>query len=103
MLCLAGQLHKCSFYFLTHFLSLVSCPFLSLSPPPFTCVVRFLLGDCFMAVDEDYVNDKLEELKEEKQGEIDALEKRIGGITDRQKELKASLYERFGSSINLDA
>ena len=72
-------------------------------PPPFTCVVRFLLGDCFMAVDEDYVNDKLEELKEEKQGEIDALEKRIGGITDRQKELKASLYERFGSSINLDA
>ena len=56
-----------------------------------------------MAVDEDYVNDKLEELKEEKQGEIDALEKRIGGITDRQKELKASLYERFGSSINLDA
>jgi chaperonin cofactor prefoldin len=56
-----------------------------------------------MSVGEEYVNDKLEELKDEKQVEIDGLEKRIQGIGDRQKELKAQLYERFGTSINLDA
>jgi chaperonin cofactor prefoldin len=56
-----------------------------------------------MAVDEDFVNEKLEQLKEEKQQEIDALEARIAGITTRQKELKQELYERFGNSINLDA
>lgn len=63
---------------------------------------KFLLGDCFMSVTEDYVNEKLESMKDGKQEEIDALQKRLDGIAARQKVLKDLLYQRFGNSINLD-
>ena len=63
---------------------------------------KFLLGDCFMSVTEEYVTDKLESMKDGKQAEIDALQKKLEVISARQKVLKDLLYERFGNSINLD-
>jgi hypothetical protein len=33
---------------------------------------------------------------------VDTLDEEIGGITDRQVELKKELYGRFGNSINLE-
>jgi len=64
---------------------------------------RFLLGDCFMAADEEFVTEKLEGMKDEKQKEMDDLEAKLEEIKDRQRVLKDELYERFGNSINLDA
>ena len=40
--------------------------------------------------------------KRELQGVVDTLDEEIGGITDRQVELKKELYGRFGNSINLE-
>ena len=55
-----------------------------------------------MSVTEEYVTDKLESMKDGKQAEIDALQKKLEVISARQKVLKDLLYERFGNSINLD-
>ena len=56
-----------------------------------------------MATDEDYVNERLESMKEEKEEEIADLKAKLGVIETRQTELKTALYARFGNSINLEA
>lgn len=55
-----------------------------------------------MATDEDYANERLEEMKDEKEKEVADLNSKLEAIAARQKELKAALYGRFGNSINLD-
>ena len=64
---------------------------------------RFLLGDCFMTADEDYANERLEAMKEEKEQEVSDLKAKLDNISSRQAELKSTLYARFGNSINLEA
>lgn len=56
-----------------------------------------------MAADEDYANERLEAMKEEKEQEVSDLKAKLDGIAARQAELKAALYARFGNSINLEA
>ena len=56
-----------------------------------------------MAANEEYVTEKLEGMKDEKQKEMDDLEAKLEEIKDRQRVLKDELYERFGNSINLVA
>ena len=37
------------------------------------------------------------------EGDVSALEARMGELREEMDELKAALYERFGRSINLEA
>ncbi|GMI23487.1 hypothetical protein TrCOL_g1880 [Triparma columacea] len=64
--------------------------------------VSLLLGDAFITVSEEDATEFCEEQVEKLQGVVDTLDEEIGGITDRQVELKKELYGRFGNSINLE-
>lgn len=65
--------------------------------------VKLMLGgEAFVDVEEDFANDYCESAQEKVQGEMDAQDAAIEKITARQKELKALLYGRFGSQINLE-
>ena len=56
-----------------------------------------------MTADEDYANERLEAMKEEKEQEVSDLKAKLDNISSRQAELKSTLYARFGNSINLEA
>jgi len=66
------------------------------------CVKLMLGGESFLDVSEEYATEYTERQQEKLQSELDELESTIDTITKRQKELKALLYARFGTDINLE-
>lgn len=64
--------------------------------------VKLMLGEAFMEVDEDFATEYCDKECDRLRTLKDGLEKEKDGITARQKELKESLYSRFGNSINLE-
>ena len=47
-----------------------------------------------MTADEDYANERLEAMKEEKEQEVSDLKAKLDNISSRQAELKSTLYAR---------
>ncbi|KAJ8604360.1 hypothetical protein CTAYLR_002550 [Chrysophaeum taylorii] len=65
--------------------------------------VKLMLGgEAFLEVDEDYANEYCETMQEKLQADMEEHNAAIGKIETRQKVLKADLYARFGTSINLE-
>lgn len=64
--------------------------------------IPFVVGECFVHLPGDEVEQRLQSLLEETRCDIDRLE---GDLKDTQLEmasLKSTLYAKFGDSINLE-
>lgn len=60
------------------------------------------IGECFVSVDEDYAKKHHEKLLARAKDELDKLGDSKSEVEKQMKELRAHLYAKFGSSINLD-
>ncbi|XP_030768091.1 probable prefoldin subunit 4 [Sitophilus oryzae] len=65
--------------------------------------IPYLVGEVFIYQDLETTQKCLEEAKEKISAEITALNTKSVGIKDQMSELKAHLYGKFGSHINLEA
>ncbi|AFZ80901.1 prefoldin subunit, putative [Theileria equi strain WA] len=63
----------------------------------------YKIGDCFMKLTEQELESELEKVKEGLQEEADKTKERIETCKKECDSLKASLYAKFGSRINLEA
>ena len=64
--------------------------------------IRIKIGESFFKVDEDYASEYLETLRGEAEGKLAANSDKCETIKTEMDELKAHLYGKFGSSINLE-
>lgn len=64
--------------------------------------IRYAIGECFVHFERESAENRLESLTEETQKELDSAQSQIEEIQDQMKSLKASLYAKFGNSINLE-
>ncbi|GKY90615.1 hypothetical protein MPSEU_000035100 [Mayamaea pseudoterrestris] len=64
--------------------------------------VLLMLGEAFFEESEDYATQVCEQLVEQAQAKLDALETELQAIAKEQGVLKNILYDRFGKSINLE-
>ena len=65
--------------------------------------VKLMLGgESFIDVTEDYATEYVDRETERLQKDLEAIDDVIATITSRQKDLKAILYARFGTDINLE-
>lgn len=63
--------------------------------------IRYVAGECFVHMDKDAAESRLQDLVDTVKGDVGKLEEQIAATQARMKELKAVLYGKFGSSINL--
>ena len=63
---------------------------------------RYAFGECYYEVSKDRADELLEEQKDKVQEEIDGLKVELSKVVDTLADLKAALYGRFGSNINLE-
>lgn len=64
--------------------------------------LKLFVGEAMIEVDEDRATKYVEKMQEEKQTELEELQDELEKTEDECKSLKAHLYARFGSSINLE-
>jgi prefoldin subunit 4 len=64
--------------------------------------LKLSMGDCFLDVEEADIENELERLKEIAQKKKDQYAEEVSQCEERQTELKAQLYGRFGKTINLE-
>merc|ERR1711988_603182 len=64
--------------------------------------IKYAVGDTFSCFDTDSAGEMLEEEMAKMQKELEAQEAAMGGIEEEMKELKVTLYAKFGKSINLE-
>jgi len=65
--------------------------------------VKLMLGgESFIDVSEDYATEYCEREQRKLEAELEVVEEVISKATERQKDLKALLYARFGTDINLE-
>ena len=64
---------------------------------------RIRIGECFFSMSGDDAQTMLERLQEEKTAAKKAQEDLIAQTDKRMAELKAQLYAKFGTTINLEA
>jgi prefoldin subunit 4 len=65
--------------------------------------IRLKIGESFFRVNEDYANEYLEDLKSTTDAELTAKTDECENIRGEMDALKAELYTKFGSSINLES
>jgi prefoldin subunit 4 len=63
--------------------------------------VRYVSGECFIHIPKETAEERLQKLSETVTKEKEEYEGRMETTSERMKELKAILYGKFGSSINL--
>lgn len=64
---------------------------------------RYRIGDSFFSLPVPEVQELLTASVERIDGEVSAVEDKLGELREEMQELKAALYGRFGKSINLEA
>eukprot|EP00667_Euglena_gracilis_P025774 EG_transcript_30488 len=64
--------------------------------------IKFVLGEAFVAMSVERVEELLEERKALLEKEIADLDMELEGIQTTMKEFKAQLYAKFGKSIYLE-
>eukprot|EP01080_Neovahlkampfia_damariscottae_P011308 gene11308-4119_t len=64
--------------------------------------IKLSVGDSFINIQQDEVEEILEERKSKITKEVQAKKKNIEEIKKKMKSLKAELYAKFGTNINLD-
>ena len=64
--------------------------------------VRFVVGECLVHLDKDTAEERLGGHTERVQKEVAELGGELEDVKDKIKNLKAVLYAKFGTSINLD-
>ena len=65
-------------------------------------IFKFRIGEVFVQMSTDDVNQLIEKQKEELQGEIHELEAEIDALKKSLADLKVKLYGKFGNNINLE-
>jgi len=60
------------------------------------------IGEVFVHMSQDGVNEYIDKQKEVLEGEIEKLDARASGMVSSLKELKTKLYAKFGKNINLE-
>ncbi len=64
--------------------------------------VMLRIGECFVAVDDDYAKAYHTQVSERTKKELEQLNDAKADTERQMKELRSHLYARFGSNINLD-
>lgn len=64
--------------------------------------IHFRVGESFMAMDKDEAEQMLEEKRKELDVEVAELQVRIAPMKEEMSNIKAKLYAKFGTNINLD-
>eukprot|EP00049_Salpingoeca_infusionum_P022429 m.6664 g.6664 ORF g.6664 m.6664 type:complete len:132 (+) comp5181_c0_seq1:264-659(+) len=64
--------------------------------------VKMKIGDCFFSMVQDDAETVVSGLQEINEQDVDALNGKIEAVEKRLAELKATLYGKFGKSINLE-
>lgn len=64
--------------------------------------VPYVIGECFVYLPKEQVEEKLEQGQRELQEQVDQLEEELKGIKVKMAELKTVLYGKFGNAINLE-
>jgi prefoldin subunit 4 len=64
--------------------------------------VPYRIGDSFYTLSTEEATERMEGDKEAINGEVDKLEEEVEGIREELGHLKAKLYGKFGTSINLE-
>ncbi|XP_033212947.1 prefoldin subunit 4 [Belonocnema kinseyi] len=65
--------------------------------------IPYQFGEVFITQDLEKTQKSLEEAKKKKQAEISCLEGKCADLKETMNDLKAQLYAKFGSHINLEA
>jgi len=65
--------------------------------------IPVLVGESFVLFTSDEVQENITTLKTRTKDEISSLESRVREIKSEMDDLKATLYEHFGSNINLES
>jgi len=64
---------------------------------------RFAVGDSYVQLDKDSIENKLQEYGSEIDKEIGALNTELASIQEQMGQLKATLYAKFKNNINLES
>ncbi|EFC35408.1 predicted protein [Naegleria gruberi] len=64
--------------------------------------ISYVVGELFVEVNADQAEKLLDERKEKVKKDLKDRQKEFKDIENKMKELKANLYARFGSHINLE-
>ncbi len=65
--------------------------------------VPYQVGEVFVFLAQDEVQDELEKRKSRLADEMSEIEAKIDGLKSQMSDLKTHLYAKFGSAINLEA
>lgn len=65
-------------------------------------VVRYAIGECFVHLDKDEAEAKLEDTKSAAKRDVDRFKSELVSVKQQLLQLKATLYGKFGNSINLE-
>eukprot|EP01062_Namystynia_karyoxenos_P074956 TRINITY_DN72064_c0_g1_i1.p1 TRINITY_DN72064_c0_g1~~TRINITY_DN72064_c0_g1_i1.p1 ORF type:complete len:125 (+),score=59.27 TRINITY_DN72064_c0_g1_i1:72-446(+) len=64
--------------------------------------VKLTVGECFVQVEPDFLEDLLGEKKAALEGQLAQLQGELGSLEEAMKGLKAQLYAKFGKNIYLE-
>lgn len=64
--------------------------------------VPYRIGDTFVSLSVEKVQELLQEKTEEVDKEMDRVRTKLDAAREEMEELKVKLYKRFGKSINLE-
>ncbi|VWU48529.1 prefoldin subunit 4, putative [Hepatocystis sp. ex Piliocolobus tephrosceles] len=64
--------------------------------------IMLSLGDCFFCFEPEYIEESLEESKQEEVLNLSKLENEYKQMVDEKQKLKTELYAKFGNRIDLN-
>ncbi|GAW80109.1 prefoldin subunit [Plasmodium gonderi] len=64
--------------------------------------VMLSIGDCFFNVDTEYMEESLEQVKNEEKKNLKKLESDYKNMLNEKQKLKTELYAKFGNRIDLN-
>ena len=65
-------------------------------------VVRYVVGELLVHLDKDAAEERIQKEVEQTEQQAQELEGDLEGVKGQMQQLKAVLYAKFGSSINLE-
>lgn len=64
--------------------------------------MRYVIGECFVHIDREAAEARIEAQTAQVGGEIEEFESELEDIKGQMADLKKQLYGKFGNSINLE-
>ncbi|KAK9811981.1 hypothetical protein WJX73_005594 [Symbiochloris irregularis] len=64
--------------------------------------IRFVVGECFLHVDSDEAESRIQDAQSEAQNRVTKVQSEISELKANMAQLKKELYGKFGDSINLE-